>query len=574
MPKSDKSIFANASALRDSITKEQEKNITKLYEGWSKDIQEKAKYYERLTTNSSSLMTSYYNQLYNQVKTTGKEVANGVYTNITNGMLEVSDAVVKDTVEWTKGLGFDEKTVSQALSSVPASIVNAISTGSVYGKPGSWSLSKSIWGDSEKILRDIYTIVAGGAAMQQSIAEIADQLSKYVNPTKELLWSGPKGMKIYRRKVDYSSQRLARTLMQHTYQQSFVATTQDNPFITAYRWNSNGSRICDICKRRDGKIFQKNQLPLDHPNGMCTMEPVVMDQEERLDRLADWVMNDDGKYPEIDEFARRLGFTGSKKMNNVSNSTFVSNTTINVSRKNYFNEYDDMDKLRNLLMESGKFNFSQILAIGDDINALRKAADSIYEDAWNSANAFRKKYSLTGSAEEITNYLRQINLDDLPSTMNNASVYQRYSLIKNSSDMPEIVDDLSGDGIQIFRSVKSANGLSASIINEMTKYDKDTFIGSGVFGDGIYFSSSKVGAGVYGAEEVGSVIYAEIKDTAKIIDYDLLTKMKKEAGQSNADDAIFAAEHGFDVISKRVDRNEEGEVYYCVLKRSALKIKR
>lgn len=313
MPKSDKSIFANASALRDSITKEQEKNITKLYEGWSKDIQEKAKYYERLTTNSSSLMTSYYNQLYNQVKTTGKEVANGVYTNITNGMLEVSDAVVKDAVEWTKSLGFDEKTVSQALSNVPASIINAISTGSIYGKPGSWSLSKSIWGDSEKILRDIYTIVASGAAMQQSIAEIADQLSKYVNPTKELLWSGPRGMKIYRKKVDYSSQRLARTLMQHTYQQSFVATTQDNPFITAYRWNSNGSRVCDICKRRDGKIFQKNQLPLDHPNGMCTMEPVVMDQEERLDRLADWIMNDDGKYPDIDEFAKRLGFTGSKK---------------------------------------------------------------------------------------------------------------------------------------------------------------------------------------------------------------------------------------------------------------------
>ena len=233
-----------------------------------------------------------------------------------------------------------------------------------------------------------------------------------------------------------------------------------------------------------------------------------------------------------------------------------------------------MDKLRNLLMESGKFDFSQILAIGNDIDALRKAADSIYEDAWNAADVFRKKYSLTGSIEEITNYLRQINLDDLPSTMNNASVYQRYSLIKNSSDMPELVDDLSGDGIQIFRSVKSANGLSASIINEMTKYDKDTFIGSGIFGDGIYFSSSKSGAGVYGAEEAGSVLYAEIKDTAKVIDYDLLVKMKKEAGQSNADDAIFAAEHGFDVISKVVNRNEEGEVYYCVLKRSALKIKR
>ena len=56
----------------------------------------------------------------------------------------------------------------------------------------------------------------------------------------------------------------------------------------------------------DGRIFEKDDLPLDHPNGMCTMEPVIDDNY--LDRLANWITNPEGSDPELDEFAKNFGY--------------------------------------------------------------------------------------------------------------------------------------------------------------------------------------------------------------------------------------------------------------------------
>jgi hypothetical protein len=303
-------IFATSTALRDSITKEQELYIQELYKKWSEDIAKNQNYYANKVTSSAPISSVYYSQLYKQMEAQSKEIANGVYTNIVNGMAQVSDAVVKDAVDWMAGFGFNKKGLDAAFSYIPQSTVNALVTGSVYGKPGSWSLSAAIWGDNEKLLRDVYSIVAQGVAEQMPIQNIADKLSQYVNPNKQLMWNGPGNVRIYKHKVDYNAQRLARTLIQHTYQQSFVSATKNNPFVTEYVWIANGSRVCPICANRDGAHFKKNKLPLDHPNGMCTMEPVV--DEKMVDKLANWVNKPDGTYPEIDAFASKFGYNASK----------------------------------------------------------------------------------------------------------------------------------------------------------------------------------------------------------------------------------------------------------------------
>lgn len=303
-------IFKYATAVRDSVTKEQQEYIESAYKKWSEDVLKQAEYYGKLTTNSSSVSQAYYQQLYKQMQAQSKEIANGVYTNIVDGMAKVSDAVVKDAVDWASSFGISKKGLDAAFSYVPQSTVNSLITGSVYGKPGSWSLSAAIWGDNEKTLKDIYSIMSQGIAMQMPIEDIANKLSQYVSPTKQLMWTGPNGMRIYKHAVDYNAQRLARTLVQHTYQQSFVAATKDNPFVTEYVWNANGSRACPICIDRDGTHYDKDKLPLDHPNGMCTMEPVVDDNI--VDKLANWVNGDDGTYPEIDEFAKKFGYDVTK----------------------------------------------------------------------------------------------------------------------------------------------------------------------------------------------------------------------------------------------------------------------
>lgn len=303
-------IFKYATAVRDSVTKEQQEYIESAYKKWSDDVLKQAEYYGKLTTSSSSVSQTYYQQLYKQMQAQSKEIANGIYTNIVDGMANVSDAVVKDAVDWASSFGISKKGLDAALSYIPQSTVNSLITGSVYGKPGSWSLSAAIWGDNEKTLKDIYSIMSQGVAMQMPIEEMAKKLSQYVSPTKQLMWTGPSGMRIYKHAVDYNAQRLARTLVQHTYQQSFVAATKDNPFVTEYVWNANGSRACPICMDRDGTHYDKDKLPLDHPNGMCTMEPVVDDKI--VDKLADWVNDDDGTYPEIDEFAKKFGYDVTK----------------------------------------------------------------------------------------------------------------------------------------------------------------------------------------------------------------------------------------------------------------------
>jgi len=46
---------------------------------------------------------------------------------------------------------------------------------------------------------------------------------------------------------------------------------------------------------------------MDHPNGMCTMEPKV-DMDKTVDQLVDWFNGEDGEYPEIDKFASKFGY--------------------------------------------------------------------------------------------------------------------------------------------------------------------------------------------------------------------------------------------------------------------------
>lgn len=298
--------FKNAEEARDSIMASQKKEIAKLYEDWADEIGRRADYYKRKTTASSEVSERQMKELQKMLRTTSQEVSNEIYFKVKNNMYIVADAVVKDNVAWLASYGFSESGLNAAFNYVPDSIVRNIITGQIYDS--GWSLSKRIWGDNEDTLQDIYRIVAKGIAENKPIYDIAKELEAYVSPNRRLPWNlrMKDGVKIYKKAVDYNAQRLARTLVQHAYQQSFIATTQKNPFITEYVWCSNGSRVCELCKARDGTHYKKTELPMDHPNGMCTMEPVVVDN--LVDQLANWFNSPDGTYPEIDEFAGNFGY--------------------------------------------------------------------------------------------------------------------------------------------------------------------------------------------------------------------------------------------------------------------------
>lgn len=314
-------IFQSADKAKAAITDAAKKDIAKLYSDWADEIGKKAEYYKTKTTASSWLQEQNMRQLQAQLTATSKQISNEVYGIAKDSIYKVSDAVVQANNKWLIGLGFPVDGVNSAFVSVPDQTVRRLITGQIYDS--GWSLSKSIWSDNEKTLQDIYGIVAKGLAQNMSAYDISKLLETYVNPSRAKQWNltMPDGVKIYKKAVDYNAQRLVRTLVQHGYQQSFIATTQKNPFIEYYIWRANGSRTCELCAARDGKKYAKDELPMDHPNGMCTMEPYV-DNDNMIDQLADWVNNPDGTYPEIDAFADNFGYDASNASNASKGSIF------------------------------------------------------------------------------------------------------------------------------------------------------------------------------------------------------------------------------------------------------------
>ena len=308
-------IFKNAEEAKEVIMDFQKKEIANLYENWADEIGEKAKHFSHQSTASSVVSERQMKELQKMLKTTSKEVSNEVYSKIKKNMYTIADAVVADNVKWLQSFGFSEDGLNAAFNYVPDEIVRNLITGQIYSS--GWSLSKRIWGDNEQTMKDAYQIMAKGLAENKSVYDIAKELEQYVRPSAKKSWNPVLAMKntktgkieykrIYKKQVDYNAQRLARTLAQHSYQQSFIATTQKNPFITEYIWRSNGSRTCELCASRDGVHYKKTELPMDHPNGMCTMEPAVAD--DMVDQLANWFNSPDGTYPEIDEFAGNFGY--------------------------------------------------------------------------------------------------------------------------------------------------------------------------------------------------------------------------------------------------------------------------
>lgn len=300
-------IFQDAEKARDNICAEDQKRIRQLYQEWAKEVGERAEYYGTKTNASAYWQQQQMLVLQKQLENEAKEIYKQIQSGAKESMYLVADKVVGANAAYLSSLGFPKDGVNAALTSVPTQVVNNIVTGQIYDS--GWSLSKAIWGDQNKTLSDIYTIVAKGRAMNMSAYDVSKMLEKYVNPSRAKMWNlkMADGAKIYKKAVDYNAQRLVRTLNQHAYQQSVIQSAKANPFIKDVIWRANGSRPCPICLDRDGQHFAWDNVPMDHPNGMCTMEPNT-DIDNTIDQLVDWVNSPDGTFPEIDEFAKNFGY--------------------------------------------------------------------------------------------------------------------------------------------------------------------------------------------------------------------------------------------------------------------------
>lgn len=197
-------------------------------------------------------------------------------------------------------------TFSSMFSKIPKDAMNEILFGKAYkDRKG---LNERIWEYTKKFNKDIDYIIAEGIANKKSTYEIAKDLEKYVNPDVVKDWEWSKVYPRTNKKVDYNAQRLARTAVNHTFQQAQKRSCEKNPYVEGIRWISSNihGRTCELCRERDNQVFSVKDVPLDHPNGLCTTVPEIpMSLEEIGTELRAWV--DGEKNIKLDKWFKDYG---------------------------------------------------------------------------------------------------------------------------------------------------------------------------------------------------------------------------------------------------------------------------
>ena len=297
MAKSNPFLTAHSRKIR--LTKRTTKRIEKLYQDAAKDIEKKLKTMV-IRNPSDPLKKLYFKNLLKEINKTSDDFNRKLQDIIKASGEESGALAVEAGNKMMKSLGLE---IKGAYSYIPRQQVEIIASGKLYGSK--WSLSQAIWKSGRKTKSDIEKVVAKGLAENKSVKEIADALTKYVDPKARKPWDWSKVYPGTAQKVDYNAQRLARTMIQHAYETALVQSQQYNPFCQGIIWHSVGihGRTCEECMERDGNVYPVKDLPLDHPNGLCYFEPALDDMDSVADRLADWV---NGKAdPEIERYIEK-----------------------------------------------------------------------------------------------------------------------------------------------------------------------------------------------------------------------------------------------------------------------------
>lgn len=285
---------------RAKLDRKQKREIEALYKALAEKTAKRTKELEGRTNISSILRKQYLEQMEKELNLAIKDIGAKTNKTIRKNMEKTAKAVVNDNVKWMESLGLSPNI---AFLNIPKDVVLNVANGKLY--EGNWSLSKAIWGDNKATQKEINKIIAAGIAENKSAYDIAKDLELYVDPTAIKPWDWGKVYPGTRRKIDYNAQRLARTMVSHAYQKALVDTVKPNPFVTGIKWRSAHSvRTCQLCNDRDGQVYKKEELPLDHPNGMCTYLTVGPSMNDIADRLGDWV---NGKSDSaLDDYAKYL----------------------------------------------------------------------------------------------------------------------------------------------------------------------------------------------------------------------------------------------------------------------------
>lgn len=161
------------------------------------------------------------------------------------------------------------------------------------------NISKRIWQATKGSAKNIQDVVAMAEAQGMSSAELSTLLEDFVNPDKRKMWGHEKlkaklgsGYAQAWKDLEYNSLRLARTTISHIGTEAVKTKAKVNPFAKKVQWHSVHAqgRTCETCKELDTQIFKIEEVPYDHPNGLC-YQTIYFEEsmDDMADRLAAWV---------------------------------------------------------------------------------------------------------------------------------------------------------------------------------------------------------------------------------------------------------------------------------------------
>jgi hypothetical protein len=281
--------FSKSLSKRNKLIYDQVKSVKDSYEKISSNVGENAKLLNNNLVVSKGLRKAMVDKVVDNTKQDISKESENFVSSLKDKMKTVSNSVSDENKQQLKTYSIQPKSKYTDISD---GVVKKITSGKLY--ESKWDLSQAVWGSNKELLDGINKIVKDGIDKDKTAYDIAKDIEKFTNPN----YNGGS--------VSYKAKRLAVTEINHAYHRSIIESTCDSPFVIGYEWHANGSNPCPLCQDRDGQIYSVNNVPVDHPNGMCDIEVVMMDDSDIIAWLEEWENSPEGTFPEIDAYAESI----------------------------------------------------------------------------------------------------------------------------------------------------------------------------------------------------------------------------------------------------------------------------
>lgn len=384
-----KTLNSQLNSKPKALTKKQQQQIIQVYREAYMDIINrniKSAYGDNKALRNLTL--AYSQQIYEELQKVVKEYNSKAAS-------EIAD-INKQMMQLLMGDGYQQikDQVDKLVDIVNKDTVEQLIHGKVYqdGK----GLDKRLWKSASASGAKIEDAVASCMAEGMGAADMAQNLKEFAmgghhtwsrNKIREKL--GSYYASRYSGGLDYESLRLARTTITHQAQIETINTKKVNPYMGGVKWHSNheAGRTCDLCNERDGHIFivDKDDIPLDHPNGACWLEPVWMingkeaTPEEIAKDMKAWA-NGEKNSGAMDKIPEYKGLGGTNQPVKPAKKTVKKQTTVKQPAKKQTTEVK-FDKLTEQQIQEYKDAFlKQGMKKRGDVKYLNEAAEALVND--------------------------------------------------------------------------------------------------------------------------------------------------------------------------------------------------